>query len=57
MSVHSNDLVLINQMKTHGEDLRAKTGIVMAEDGGASQMFSQDLARVFLWYLFTGIYC
>lgn len=57
MSVHSNDLVLINQMKTRGEDLGAESGIVMAEDGGASQMFSQDLARVFLRYLFTGIYC
>lgn len=39
MSVHSNNLVLINQMKTGAEDSTAKTEIVMAEDGGASQMF------------------
>ncbi len=42
MSVHSNNLVLINQMKTHGEDLTAKTGILTAEDGGASRMFRQE---------------
>lgn len=43
-------------MKTHREDLTAKTGIEMAEDGGASQMFSQEcglcLFMVFIhWYL------